>query len=146
MYWKRLANGDIGIVTILHKRMHQIAGVEDEFEWLCCTNRLTVRVPLLRTDSSHGLSFGCAESSEAVEYGDTDLELGDLTVEVARGQALAQEFDAAHLGLGAASAVIPAPSSPDGSTETVRCAQDFVSGDCPSCVGLAGFGVLAGLE
>jgi hypothetical protein len=37
---------------------------------------------------------------------DTDLELGDLTVERARGEALAQELDAIHLGLGAASAVI----------------------------------------
>ena len=24
VYWRRLANGDIGIVTILHERMHQI--------------------------------------------------------------------------------------------------------------------------
>ena len=50
---------------------------------------------------------------------DTDLELGDLTVELARGEALAQEFDAMHLGFGAASAVIPAPSSPDGSTDAL---------------------------
>lgn len=24
IYWRRLSNGDIGIVTILHERMHQI--------------------------------------------------------------------------------------------------------------------------
>lgn len=24
VYWRRLSNGDIGIVTILHERMHQI--------------------------------------------------------------------------------------------------------------------------
>ena len=24
VYWKRLSNGDIGIVTVLHERMHQI--------------------------------------------------------------------------------------------------------------------------
>ena len=35
---------------------------------------------------------------------DTDLELGHLTVEVARGQALTQQLDAVHLGFGAASA------------------------------------------
>lgn len=32
VYWKRLANGDIGIVTILHERMHQIERLKDEFE------------------------------------------------------------------------------------------------------------------
>ena len=59
---------------------------------------------------------------------DTDLELGDLTVELARGAALAETLDAMHLGFGAASAVIPAPSSPYGSTDTLRCAQDLVAG------------------
>lgn len=24
VYWRRLANGDVGIVTVLHERMHQI--------------------------------------------------------------------------------------------------------------------------
>ena len=24
VYWKRLDNGDVGIVTVLHERMHQI--------------------------------------------------------------------------------------------------------------------------
>ncbi|MEI4264181.1 type II toxin-antitoxin system RelE/ParE family toxin [Roseovarius sp. D0-M9] len=32
VYWKRLANSDIGIVTILHERMHQIERFKDEFE------------------------------------------------------------------------------------------------------------------
>jgi toxin ParE1/3/4 len=31
VYWKRLANGDIGIVTILHQRMHQIERFRDDF-------------------------------------------------------------------------------------------------------------------
>jgi toxin ParE1/3/4 len=31
VYWKRLANGDVGIVTILHERMHQIARFRDDF-------------------------------------------------------------------------------------------------------------------
>ena len=39
---------------------------------------------------------------------DTDADLCDLTVDRARGEALARELDALHLGLGAASAVIPA--------------------------------------
>ena len=31
VYWKLLANGDIGIVTILHERMHQIERFRDDF-------------------------------------------------------------------------------------------------------------------
>ncbi|WP_218668970.1 type II toxin-antitoxin system RelE/ParE family toxin [Variovorax sp. KK3] len=30
VYWRRLSNGDIGIVTILHERMHQIDRLRDE--------------------------------------------------------------------------------------------------------------------
>jgi len=32
VYWKTLANGDIGIVTILHQRMHQIQRFQDHFK------------------------------------------------------------------------------------------------------------------
>ena len=32
VYWKRFANGDIGIVTILHERMHQIERLKDDFD------------------------------------------------------------------------------------------------------------------
>ncbi len=31
VYWRRLANGNIGIVTILHERMHQIDRLKDDF-------------------------------------------------------------------------------------------------------------------
>jgi toxin ParE1/3/4 len=31
IYWKRLSNGDIGIVAVLHQRMHRIARLKDEF-------------------------------------------------------------------------------------------------------------------
>jgi len=31
VYWRHLLNGDIGIVTILHKRMHQIDHFRDDF-------------------------------------------------------------------------------------------------------------------
>lgn len=30
VYWRRLSNGDIGIVTILHERMHQIDRFPDD--------------------------------------------------------------------------------------------------------------------
>ena len=32
VYWQRLSNGDIGIVTVLHERMHQIDRFREEFE------------------------------------------------------------------------------------------------------------------
>ena len=57
---------------------------------LCCTNRLMAVVSLTRTDSSHGFRDGYAERGEAVQHGDTDLELCDLTVEVPGGQPLAK--------------------------------------------------------
>ena len=31
VYWSHLSNGDIGIVTILHERMHQIDRFRDDF-------------------------------------------------------------------------------------------------------------------
>ncbi|MCD6527564.1 MAG: type II toxin-antitoxin system RelE/ParE family toxin [Desulfuromonas sp.] len=31
VYWRYLSNGDIGIVTILHERMHQIGWLKDDF-------------------------------------------------------------------------------------------------------------------
>jgi toxin ParE1/3/4 len=31
VYWRRLSNGDIGIVTILHERMHQIDRFREDF-------------------------------------------------------------------------------------------------------------------
>jgi len=32
VYWRRLSNGDIGIVTILHERRHQIDRFREDFE------------------------------------------------------------------------------------------------------------------
>ena len=31
VYWRRLSNGDIGIVTVLHERMHQIERFREVF-------------------------------------------------------------------------------------------------------------------
>jgi hypothetical protein len=74
--------------------------------------RLWAGHPFPRTELSCGLCDGRAERGDAVEHSDTDLELGDLTIELACGQALAEQLDAVHLGLGPASAVIAAPWSP----------------------------------
>ena len=32
VYWRQLSNGDIGIVTILYQRMHQIERFQDDFQ------------------------------------------------------------------------------------------------------------------
>ena len=52
--------------------------------------------PLPRTDLSRDLCDGDAERGEAVQDGNTHLELGHLTVEVPRHEALTEQFDAMH--------------------------------------------------
>lgn len=61
----------------------------------------------------NGLCDWGSERGEAIEYGDTDVNFGDLTAKVSCHEALAEQFDAVHFRLDAASAVIPAPASPD---------------------------------
>ena len=46
---------------------------------------------------SHDLDDRYPEGGEAVHHGSPDLELGDLTVEIPRGQALARQVHAVHL-------------------------------------------------
>ncbi len=70
-----------------------------------------------------------------------DLELGNLTVEVPRHEALTQQFHTVHLRLDAAPAVIAAASSPDGSAEAFRRAQGLVAGDCTWGIGLPGLAI-----
>jgi hypothetical protein len=52
--------------------------------------------PYPRTDLSCDFRDICAEGDEAVQDGDTNLELCGLTVEAACGKALPQELDAVH--------------------------------------------------
>lgn len=54
-----------------------------------------------------------SERGELIEDRDTHEELRDLTIKVSRREALTEQFDAVHFRLDAASAVIPAPASPD---------------------------------
>jgi len=66
--------------------------------------------PFARTDASCDFSDGNAGRGEAVQDGDTDLELGNLTVKVPSGQALAPQFQTMDPGFDAAFAVVAAPS------------------------------------
>ena len=61
-------------------------------------------------------------------------------------RALTQQRHTVHLCLDAASAVVSAPSWPEGTTEVFRCPQCFVSRDRAGGDGLARFGVLAGRD
>jgi hypothetical protein len=98
-------------------------------DWLCCTNPLTAELPHLRTELSNDLRNGDAERGEAVQSGDTNLELRHLTVEVTRHEALTQQFDTGHLGFDAASAVVAAPSSPERTAEVFRFLECCVARD-----------------
>jgi hypothetical protein len=73
-----------------------------------------VDYPFPQTDPAYGLCDWYAKSGVTVEYCDPDLELNDLSVEVSGHEALAEEFDAIHLRLCAASAVISGQLSPQG--------------------------------
>jgi len=63
-------------------------------------------VPYPRTDLSHDLCDGYTNGGEAVQDGDPDLELCDLTIKVPRGQVLTQQFDTAHPVFDATLAVV----------------------------------------
>ena len=53
--------------------------------------------PFAGADSSHGFSEGYAKCGEAVQDGDPDLKLGNLSVEVPGIQTLAQQLHTMRL-------------------------------------------------
>ena len=67
--------------------------------------------PLPRTDLAYGLSNRHAKGRIAIEHGDTNLDLGDLPVEVPCHERLAHQFEAVHLGFDAASSVVSEENS-----------------------------------
>ena len=75
------------------------------------------------------LCDGYAKSCVAVEHRNPDLELGDLPVEVSGHETLAKEFDAVHLRLCAAPAVISGQLSPECSSKILARSHGFVSRD-----------------
>ena len=72
--------------------------------------------PLPRTDLAYGHGTGYAKSCETVEDSGADLDLCDLTIEVARREALAKSFYTMHLRFDTAPAVIPGQISPQSAT------------------------------
>ena len=54
---------------------------------------------------------------EAIQDCSTDFGLGNLTIEGAGDNALAQEFEAVHFGLDQTATMIAAPLLPDGATK-----------------------------
>ena len=72
--WRPLAPIHAGFVLLT--RLEQLGSVAQI--------GLQTGLPFPRTDLSHGFRDRDAECGEAVQDGDTDVELGDLTVELAR--------------------------------------------------------------
>lgn len=98
---------------------------------------------LSQTELSHGHSDGYAERGVTVHDSDTDLDVRNLTVEIPRHEALAQQFHTVHLRFDAASAVVSGPVSSDGVTEVFRRAKGLVARDCACCRWFPGLGVPA---
>ena len=69
-----------------------------------------------RADLSYDLCTGYIKCSVAVEDGDTDLDFGNLFVEVPQHQRLAEKLDAIHLALDATLSMVPALSPSQGTT------------------------------
>jgi hypothetical protein len=60
-----------------------------------------------------------SDFGEAIEDCSTDFELGDLTIEGAGHNALAQEFEAVHFALDQTATMVAAPLLPDGATKAL---------------------------
>lgn len=83
-----------------------------------------------------------SERCEAIKDSNTDVNFGDLAVEIACCQTLAEEFDAVHFRLDAASPVVSAPSPPDRFSKPICSSQGFISDDGSGRSGVPWFCVL----
>lgn len=93
---------------------------ESALEGLCCINQSDVESLRPLNKSPHALSLRRSEGREAVQDCCPDPELCDLSVEVARHDALTKQLEALHFGLDQGSSVIPAPAPSDRATKAAR--------------------------
>jgi hypothetical protein len=100
-------------------------------------------LPFPQADSPHGFCDRNAKRGVAIQDSDTHLNLCDLTVKVPRHEPLTQQFQAMHLCLDAASAVIATPVPPQCPAQILRGAERIVSGDGASGAWLPWLGVSA---
>jgi hypothetical protein len=73
---------------------------------------LSLDFPLPRTDLAYGHGTRYAKSCEAIQDRGADLDLRNLSIEVARCEALTEEFHTMHLCFDAAAAVVSGQVSP----------------------------------
>jgi len=65
---------------------------------------------------------------EAIEDCGTDFEFGDLAIKGTRGDALAEQLEATHLGFNQTAAVVATPFLPDCPTKPFNRAQRLIAG------------------
>ena len=86
-------------------------------------------------DLFHGFCDRNAKGGVAIQDRDAHLNLRDLAIKVVGHEALAQQFNAMHLCLDAASSVVSAPVPPERPTQILRCAERVVPRDGTGGVG-----------
>lgn len=73
---------------------------------------LSLDFPFPRTDLAYGAGTRYAKSCETIQDRGADLDLRNLSTEVARCEALIEEFHTMHLCFDAAAAVVSGQVSP----------------------------------
>ena len=93
---------------------------------------------------SDTLRLRLSERGKAVEDGGSDLQFGDLAIEVSYHDAFTQQLEAMHFCFDQAALVIAAPSFPDRSAEPVACTNNFIPGRDARRIFGPGFRIAAG--
>ena len=99
--------------------------------------------PLPQTDLSYRRSDRYAKRRISVENDDADLDFCDLPVEVPRHERLAHQFQTMCLGFDAASTVVSAQASPQGTPQVSLRTNRFVSCNSSGARRLPRLGILA---
>lgn len=89
---------------------------------------------------------GDTKGGEAVQDCDADLDFGSLAIKVASHGLLTEQLHTVHLCLDAASAMVSAPSLPDGSSQSLDGAQSLIPCFGAWAVLLPSLGVLPGRD